>query len=32
MSEIKQNFTDFVVAHPRLKFIFFRGKGESAKR
>ena len=31
MSEIKQSLTDFVVAHPKLKFMFFGGKGGVGK-
>src|SRR6516225_10285667 len=31
MSEIKQSLTDFMSAHPKLKFIFFGGKGGVGK-
>src|SRR5919108_1186600 len=31
MSEIKQNLTEFMGAHPRLKFLFFGGKGGVGK-
>jgi arsenite-transporting ATPase len=31
MSEIKQSLTDFVVTHPKLKFMFFGGKGGVGK-
>ena len=31
MAEIKQSLTDFVVAHPKLKFMFFGGKGGVGK-
>ena len=31
MGEIKQSLTDFVVAHPKLKFMFFGGKGGVGK-
>ena len=31
MSEIKQNLTEFVAAHPQLKFSFFGGKGGVGK-
>jgi arsenite-transporting ATPase len=31
MSEIKESFTEFVAAHPKLKFMFFGGKGGVGK-
>ena len=31
MSEIKQSLTEFVAAHPKLKFTFFGGKGGVGK-
>ena len=31
MAEIKESFSDFVAAHPGLKFIFFGGKGGVGK-
>jgi arsenite-transporting ATPase len=31
MDEIKQTFNEFVAAHPRLKFMFFGGKGGVGK-
>ena len=31
MSEIRQSLTDFVTAHPKLKFLFFGGKGGVGK-
>ena len=31
MSEIKQSFTEFVAAHPKMKFMFFGGKGGVGK-
>ena len=31
MSEIKQSLTDFMSAHPQLKFMFFGGKGGVGK-
>jgi arsenite/tail-anchored protein-transporting ATPase len=31
MSEIKQNLTEFMAAHPQLKFLFFGGKGGVGK-
>src|SRR5436853_5778392 len=31
MSEIKQNLTEFVGVHPKLKFLFFGGKGGVGK-
>ena len=31
MSEIKQSFTEFVTAHPKMKFMFFGGKGGVGK-
>ncbi|MBZ5647364.1 MAG: arsenical pump-driving ATPase GET3 [Acidobacteriia bacterium] len=31
MSEIKQSLTEFVAAHPKLKFAFFGGKGGVGK-
>jgi arsenite/tail-anchored protein-transporting ATPase len=31
MSEIKQSLTDFMSTHPKLKFIFFGGKGGVGK-
>ena len=31
MPEIKQSMTDFLSAHPRMKFVFFGGKGGVGK-
>jgi arsenite/tail-anchored protein-transporting ATPase len=31
MSEITQSLTDFMVAHPKMKFMFFGGKGGVGK-
>ena len=31
MSEIKESFTEFVTAHPKMKFMFFGGKGGVGK-
>lgn len=31
MSQIKESMTDFIAAHPRLKFMFFGGKGGVGK-
>jgi arsenite-transporting ATPase len=31
MAEIKQSLTDYIVAHPKLKFMFFGGKGGVGK-
>ncbi len=31
MSEIKQSLTDYVAAHPKMKFMFFGGKGGVGK-
>ncbi len=31
MSEIKESFTEFVAAHPKMKFMFFGGKGGVGK-